>query len=120
MTDETLNQYNAEATANNPELPDTILTSDINPYAEFEAAVIKRVKSHFETTDMPADFIDRFGPAFSQFMDNMLAKFTRGQIEHGGDIRDRDLMREAGQEIIDLTMYYIANQVKGTGIICYV
>lgn len=90
-----------------------------NSYLPFEQAVIERVKQRFADTGMPPDFTERFGPAFAMAMDTMLAKFAKGQEEHGGDIRDRDLRSEMTNEINDLMLYNIADKVKGTGVICY-
>lgn len=39
-------------------------------------------------------------------------KFVKGQKEHGGDIRDRDLNREMMNEIIDLFHYLSFNQKR--------
>lgn len=106
-----------------PEIPDELPPPEvatINSYEPFEQAIVARVKQHFGETDMPTDLIERFGPAFAQEIDNMLAKFARGQIEHGGDIRDRDLRREMDHEIRDLMMYSLADKLKGTGVILYV
>lgn len=76
----------------------------------FVDAVSRRVRDHFEETDMPIDFIQQFGPVYAQAIDNALAKFAAGQLKHGGDIRDRDLEADEEQEIIDLFMYRVTKK----------
>ena len=39
------------------------------------------------------------------FVNHAICKYIKGQIEHGGDITDRDLHEEIQQEIIDLFFY---------------
>ena len=39
------------------------------------------------------------------FVRNSVSKFLKGQQQHGGDIRDRDLLREMSQEHIDMFWY---------------
>ena len=43
--------------------------------------------------------------SLTNFVIASVAKFNGGQIEHGGDIRDRDLKHEISQETIDLFWY---------------
>lgn len=78
----------------------------------FVDAICRRVHEHFDSTDMPSDFTDAFGPVFAQAIDNVLAKFAKGQKEHGGDIRDRDLEHDETQEIMDLFLYRVTKQTQ--------
>jgi len=114
--------YPIDDTRHDTDLPDEAPAAEIittNSYLPFEQAVIERVRQRFADVGMPEDFTERFGPAFAMAMDTMLAKFAKGQEEHGGDIRDRDLRSEMTNEINDLMLYNIADKVKGTGVICY-
>jgi hypothetical protein len=43
---------------------------------------------------------------------DMTEKFIKGQLEHGGDIRDRNLKKELRNEIIDLLFYSAAQDWK--------
>lgn len=81
-------------------------------HACFLDAMGRRIREHFEPTDMPADFIEKFIPVFTQSIDNALIKFAKGQREHGGDIRDRDLEADETQEIMDLFLYRAAKQTQ--------
>lgn len=65
------------------------------------------------------DYIDKFPGAnklsdevkscmansYACFIEQATAKFIKGQAEHGGDIRDRDLTIEMSAELIDLFFY---------------
>ena len=41
----------------------------------------------------------------SDFINEVDAKFRKGNAEHGGDIMDIDAIREAKQECVDLYVY---------------
>lgn len=81
-------------------------------HAIFVDAIGRRIREHFDATDMPPDFTEAFIPVFAQGIDNALAKFAAGQREHGGDIRDRDLEHDESQEIMDLFLYRIAKKTQ--------
>lgn len=91
--------------------PDDLSHLSMN-HAVFVDAIGRRIREHFERTDMPADFIEKFIPVFAQSVDNALIKFAKGQREHGGDIRDRDLEADETQEIMDLFLYRAAKQTQ--------
>lgn len=78
----------------------------------FVDAICRRIHDHFDKTDMPPDFTAAFGPVFAQAIDNALVKFAKGQKEHGGDIRDRDLEHDETQEIMDLFLYRVTKQTQ--------
>ena len=43
--------------------------------------------------------------SLANFIEKSTVKFINGQVEHKGDIRDRDLAKEMQQEIIDMFWY---------------
>lgn len=85
----------------------------LTPYSVFEQAISNRTAELFDEAGVPPDFTAKFGPAFAAEIDRMLHKFAKGQVEHGGDIRDRDLRAEQMQELRDAFLYAVADQVKG-------
>lgn len=48
----------------------------------------------------------------NRFVIDAIAKYYRGQKEHGGHISDRDLNIEIDNELIDLFFYHQANKRK--------
>jgi len=49
--------------------------------------------------------VDLMSTSLALFIDSAIDKFLKGQLEHGGDIRDRDLDEEIKNEHIDLFWY---------------
>lgn len=80
----------------------TVTTSD---YPHFEEAVKTRVLYHLADVVEDHDYLQAFASQFALRIDSMLQKYRQGQIEHGGDIRDRDLTHEETKEILDLFIY---------------
>ncbi len=54
----------------------------------------------------------RLALELSHFVMEAIAKYHKGQREHGGDIIDRDLDHEIDNEIIDLMFYQYARRRK--------
>lgn len=54
---------------------------------------------------LTADVKKNMVNSYAVFIEQATAKFIRGQDEHGGDIRDRDLNKEMSAELIDLFFY---------------
>ena len=94
--------------------PDVIPASVNNPYTEFERAVVARVRQIFEPAGVADDLTDIFAPALAMRIDAILHKFARGQQEHGGDLRDRDMKTEMRNEIMDLMVYMLIDDVKSS------
>lgn len=69
------------------------------------AAVLARVVSHFASTEVPHNFIEPYAEEVVRDIEDELAKFARGQKEHGGDVRDRDLHKDMSDEVRDLAIY---------------
>lgn len=76
------------------------------------AAVAARTHEILTPVGTPPDLVAAFGEAFAEEIDNMLAKFAAGQLKHGGDIRDRDLVLETTQEARDLMNYLICMRLQ--------
>lgn len=51
------------------------------------------------------EVIQNMTNSLTSFVNNSSVKFLKGQIEHGGDIRDRDLYNELAQENYDSFWY---------------
>lgn len=48
------------------------------------------------------------------FVETAIVKYIKGQLEHGGNISDRDLDNEIDQEVIDLFFYQQARKRKAS------
>lgn len=63
--------------------------------------------------------IQKMAASLDYFCSQAILKFIKGQIEHGGNITDRDLNKEIFNETIDLFWYneasYWIKQKKLTG-----
>ena len=81
------------------------LTVTTSAYPEFESAVKTRVLFHLADLDLDEEYLTNFAIQLSLRIDALLQKYRKGQLEHGGDIRDRDLIREETNEILDLFVY---------------
>lgn len=105
-----------------PESSPEIIPADITSpdYHHLQQALAKRIHFHFDPTDMPADFVESFIPVFTNAIERTLAKFAAGQLEHGGDIRTRDLERDETQEIYDLFLYRLCKHTQRKVINVYV
>lgn len=51
--------------------------------------------------------------SITAFCENAIAKFIKGQLEHGGKLEDRDLDKEITLELLDLFWYNEAKKWKG-------
>lgn len=89
---------------------DPTLSVTTSAYPEFEAAVTARVLFHLADVVEDQEYLQEFSKSVSQRIDFMLQKYRDGQLEHGGDIRDRDIKRDRTQEILDLFIYDLVEQ----------
>lgn len=122
MTDNDYNKDNDDAgeaffndTAESP-LGDE-LTPESTPESSlttFLAAFQTRGRYHLGDLELDEEYLETFLNNFALRIDGILQKYRQGQLEHGGDIRDRDLGRERSQEIDDLVVYdVVENTCKG-------
>jgi len=80
----------------------------------FLAAFQTRGRYHLGDLNLDEEYLETFLNNFALRIDGILQKYRQGQLEHGGDIRDRDLGRERSQEIDDLVVYdVVENTCKG-------
>lgn len=80
----------------------------------FLAAFQTRGRYHLGDLNLEEEYLETFLSNFALRIDGILQKYRQGQLEHGGDIRDRDLGRERSQEIDDLVVYdVVENTCKG-------
>jgi len=68
-----------------------------------------RGRYHLADLDLDEDYLQSFLTNFALRVDGVLQKYRAGQLEHGGDLRDRDLRRERSQEIDDLLVYDVVD-----------
>lgn len=103
-----------------PELPEfePVTTPQSPIHTAFVAAVKARVAEILGPVGVPEDLIEPFAEAFAEEMDAIITKFARGQIKHGGDIRDRDLLLEATHEARDMLVYFIVMRLQRATIRC--
>jgi hypothetical protein len=47
----------------------------------------------------------------ADFVERAVAKFTKGQLEHGGSIFDRNTILDADEEVLDM-FFYIRTELK--------
>lgn len=80
----------------------------------FLAAFQTRGRYHLGDLNLDEEYLETFLDNFALRIDGILQKYRQGQLEHGGDIRDRDLGRERSQEMDDLLVYdVVENTCKG-------
>ena len=76
------------------------------------AAVLARVVSYFVPAGVPVDMIESYAKELVRDIEDGLDKFAKGQAEHGGDIRDRDILNEERSELLDLGNYSRARRLQ--------
>lgn len=59
---------------------------------------------------MSASQRENFASSLSMFCQDTTLKFIKGQKEHGGDIRDRNMDDEMYAEIMDLAVYSLVKR----------
>lgn len=80
----------------------------------FLAAFQTRGRYHLADLNLDEEYLETFLSNLALRIDGILQKYRAGQLEHGGDIRDRDLSRERSMEIDDLVVYDVVdNTCKG-------
>lgn len=75
----------------------------------FLAAFQTRGRYHLADLGLDEEYLSDFLTNFALRVDNIFQKYRAGQLEHGGDLRDRDLKRERSQEIDDLLVYDVVD-----------
>lgn len=75
----------------------------------FLTAFQARGRYHLADLDLDEDYLQSFLTNFALRIDGVLQKYRAGQLEHGGDLRDRDLRRERSMEIDDLLVYDVVD-----------
>lgn len=103
--DDTGDLYHDESSLPLGDEQEAQLTVTTSNYPDFEQAVLSRVLYHLADVVEDQDYLQHFAKEFALRIDSMLIKYRAGQIEHGGDIRDRDLSVEETKEIQDLFIY---------------
>lgn len=94
-----------------PESPlgDELTASPEETLTSFLSAFQARGRYHLADLQLDEDYLQSFLTNFALRVDGVLQKYRAGQIEHGGDLRDRDLRRERSQEIDDLLVYDVVD-----------
>ena len=81
----------------------------------FLAAFQARGRYHLGDLNLDEEYLETFLSNFALRIDSILQKYRAGQLEHGGDLRDRDLRRERSQEIDDLLVYDVVDNTCTAG-----
>lgn len=76
----------------------------------FLAAFQTRGRYHLGDLELDEEYLETFLNNFALRIDGILQKYRQGQLEHGGDIRDRDLSNDRSQEIDDLVVYDVVDR----------
>jgi len=90
-------------------LGDELTASPEETLTSFLSAFQARGRYHLADLNLDEDYLQSFLTNFALRVDGVLQKYRAGQIEHGGDLRDRDLRRERSQEIDDLLVYDVVD-----------
>lgn len=98
-----------EPPADTTDIPEgtTYISISTGSFPNFAAAVKARCYNHLSDLGLDEDYLSTLADQFALRFDKIFQKYRAGQLEHGGDIRDRDLGRERSQEIDDLIVYDI-------------
>jgi hypothetical protein len=83
-------------------------------HERFVSAIKIRTRDILAPAGCADDLIDLFGTALAEEVDCILLKFKKGQLKHGGDIRDRNLPGELHMELQDALVYSIVDRLRGT------
>lgn len=74
-------------------------------YTELKAEIAAEVYAQDKSKVLTLEVRDLIAQSLANFVQDAIAKFIKGQQEHGGDLRDRDLKKEIGMEHIDMFWY---------------
>lgn len=114
--DNVIQQEEEERNAVMADLPESPLGDELAPESTpesslttFLAAFQTRGRYHLGDLELDDEYLENFLTNFALRVDNIFQKYRQGQLEHGGDIRDRDLKRERSQEIDDLLVYDVVD-----------
>ena len=80
--------------------------------SELRVALKARFAHHMQDTDAPADTVEVYGDAMTDFLEAWFCKFAKGQREHGGDLRDRDTRIDRRDELLDFLSYDLTDDVR--------
>lgn len=61
---------------------------------------------------MPKHAQDLLFEILVRITDKTIHKFERGQVEHGGNLLERNLIKDISDEAIDQNIYITAEQIK--------
>lgn len=75
-------------------------------------AVLSRVIAYLVPAGVPVDMIEPYAKELVRDIEDGLDKFAKGQLEHGGDIRLRDIDNEERAEVLDLGNYSRAKRLQ--------
>lgn len=85
--------------------PETYIPITTGSFDDFTRAVTARMLAHLSDLELEESYLNQLATQFAYRFDGIFQKYRAGQIEHGGDIRDRDLLREVNAEVDDLLVY---------------
>jgi len=102
-----------DAPIDTPQPEYVVVVADNSPtHAALVQAILARTRETLRPVGTPESLIDPFGHALAEEVDNLLRKFADGQLKHGGDIRDRDLLEDLTQEVRDAMNYIVSMRLQ--------
>lgn len=75
-------------------------------------AVGVRVREKFVPAGVAPDLIEIYIDELTADIEADIEKFRLGQEEHGGDIRDRDVLADLAKELLDAPIYMRIHRIK--------
>lgn len=83
-----------------------------NSVEALRKAVGTRVREKFVPAGVAPDLIEIYIDELTSDIESDIQKFADGQAEHGGDIRDRDVIMDLAKELIDAPIYLRIHRIK--------
>lgn len=79
---------------------------------DLRRAIGVRVREKFVPAGVAPDLIEIYIDELTADVESDIEKFKKGQEEHGGDIRDRDVIRDLALELVDAPIYLRIHRIK--------
>jgi hypothetical protein len=79
---------------------------------DLRLAIGRRVREKFVPAGVAPDLIEIYIDELTADVEADIDKFAAGQLEHGGDIRDRDVLLDLAKELLDAPIYLRILRIK--------
>jgi hypothetical protein len=77
----------------------------LSELSNLQSAVLARCVAHLHPVGVAPDLIVLWAEEMVRDIEEGLVKYAKGQLEHGGDFRDCDHLKQAVDEVTDLVNY---------------